>query len=314
MKITELIKNNKILIIIVIASLLLILIPLYRQPIICNDEVLTRFWAGQGFEVFWNHYMDTYTSQGRLLGAPIATVDLFLGFVSQDISMYKIGQMLMLLMCSLLFGVFIKTCFKNTCFALLCSISFLLFLPITFEHTPPNAFISLVTIPTSFLLISLTVFIKYLENGLKKNLAISVFIFFICCVCYEFFITMILLYFSLTFVYKYDNVGNKRKLAIVSTVIAAIAYLILYLTSAVLFTSHYEGTTFANPIDLLNSISIVFTLFFASVPVYYLNSPKYHWLMSTAGEIDLIPILVRVSLLFTLYMILIILLKKNIYS
>ena len=106
----------------------------------CNDELQSRFWSMQGTKAFFERYMVDHVEKGRALSAPLVTFTMWLGFWGNSSWSFRIVQILSILICVCLFGVLINKLFNNTRFAYFCALFSLLFMPVSFEHTSPNAF------------------------------------------------------------------------------------------------------------------------------------------------------------------------------
>lgn len=299
-------KYRKIIIgLLIVIITVAVSIPLYRQAIMCNDELLTRYWSGLGFESFYNHYYDEWKDQGRILAAPISSITMYLGFISIDGHLFRIEQIVVLIMCASAFGYCIKVIFKDNKFALLCAVSSLVFIPISFENTLPNAFISLIGIPTFLVLLSIGLFVRYLDKGGQIVLLLSMLLLFVSEMIYEAFVTIVPIYCLLAI---YRNVTNKNRI-IKNThwpIITGITFLIVYFIVGKLFPSDYVGNTFANPLDIFNSIKIITTLFIDSLPGFYILNSKYSYILSTMSVKQSITFTVRVVILIAAYVILLI--------
>ncbi len=304
-------KNRRsIAVLFAVVLLALVLIPLYRQTIICNDELLTRFWAGLGFDRFYEHYYQAWVSQGRLLAAPISTVTMYLGFLSQDSELFKIEQLAVLIVCAVLFGLLVKVLMKDRYFALFCAVSMMVLLPINFEHSLPNAFVSFIGIPMAIMLLAAILYVRYIQEGGKIRLLVSMALVFISSLTYEAFVTFVPL-FSLYAVYENLSDPEERIFkGAVWPILAGVVFFGIYLLSSIFYPSSYSGNKFANPIDLFNSISIVGTLFIMNLPGYYYTDPKYMWLSDTLGTSSNYLFTARVLLLTAIYVLLLLVLAK----
>ena len=296
-------RRNKayIILFLTVLAVILAIIPLYRQAIICNDELQTRYWAGLGFDRFYEHYHEAWVSQGRMLAASISSVTMYLGFLSQDRAVFRIEQIAVLVSCSLLFGLLIRTMFKDRYFAVFCSVSFLVLLPITFEHTLPNAFVSFIGIPVMVVLLSMILFIRFIDKGNYLLLFVSMILFFAASVSYEAFVTMAPIYSLLAISRNVSNGESRRFKGALWPIIVGCAFFAVYIISSIVFPSSYEGNKIARPIDIANSIDIISTLFLTNLPGFYYTSPKYQWMMDSIGNTGDPAFVVRALVLLVLF-------------
>lgn len=257
--------------------LFLVLIPLYRQAIMCNDELLSRYWSMKGFTQFYRYFWDDLVGRGRALSAGVIPVTMYLGFLGSGNGTFKIVQILSILLDVSLFMLLLERLFHDRKFAVVCGLSVVAFLPVTFEHTVPNAFNTLYNIPFSLLLLSLVLFSEYLEKGGKKKMAFSMLLLFINLTCYESFVMFLPLYWGIA-VGKVGLDKRKRLLKVCAcpATVGAL-FLLLYVMSSVLFPSHYPGNQISE-ISFGKMIAIISQLSGASFPGYYCFVPKYHYL------------------------------------
>ena len=257
--------------------LFLVLIPLYRQAIMCNDELLSRYWSMKGFDQFYRYFWDDLVGRGRALSAGVIPITMYLGFLGSGNGTFKIAQILSILLDVSLFMLLLDKLFHDRKFAVVCGLSIVTFLPVTFEHTAPNAFNTLYNIPFSLLLISLVLFTEYLEKGGKKKLAFSMLLLFINLTCYESFVMFLPLYWGIAV----GKVGLEKKKRLLKVCICPAAagalFLILYVISGVLFPSRYPGNQISG-ISVGKMLAIISNLSVASFPGYYCFVPKYHYL------------------------------------
>jgi len=274
------IKNHSALCISIASLIILICAPMMLQGIICNDELQRRFLRMQGFGTLISQGISMELAQGRPMRI-LAPMQNSLSYISNNIYVFRSFQILLILSNIGLFSYFIFKVFNNKKFALLTGIFALIFLPITFEHTLPNAFVGLVAMPMNFLLLSFICFIKYITNKSKNNLLLSMMLFFIAMLGYEFIVTFVLLYPVL-----YYAKANKEQCNPMSVIkhsvlplVLAIVFIALTFSLQKLYNVGYDGAKLGF-VSLESSFTIIWTLFKSSLPGYYLFNSKYVYLFN----------------------------------
>ena len=273
--------------------------PYLQQGIMCNDELSARFYSQTGFWNFYRHYFAEHIAKGRALSTPFVSLTMYLGFIGQSTYAYKLLQVLSLMLDALCFGLLLHKLTKNKSFALFCAAMALLCLPITFEHTAPNAFTTLYNIPFAILLLSLYLWYGYLENRRRSFTVSSLVMFFVSCLCYEAFITYVPLYMLMAICKKPGRAIRSRLLsrAVLYPFMTGIAYLGCYGASRLLWPSGYEGNQIS--FTLSGMTAILRQLFLSAVPGYYLRHPKYQYLFTLYGQpqgLDALRLIIVLSL------------------
>lgn len=245
------------------------------QGLICNDELQSLLLR---LNSFWTLVSTTFIDEfkkGRWIRA-LAPFNLSLGFPTCNIYLNRIVQVAMLLFSFALFGYFLNKVFRNKKFSLMVIAVLLCFLPVAFEHSLPNSFIALVTVPMIMLLLALLAFLKYIETGSTRYWVVSAVLFFLSLLGYEFLIVYVLLFPILSFSQKREKVISMRLILIQSLPVIAVSiiYIAGYFISNWIFPTLYPGTQLGF-ISVGNSLSIIFTLFKSSLPGYYLFNFKY---------------------------------------
>jgi len=254
--------------------------PMLVQGIICNDELQGRFARMLGIGNYLNVAIGNELRQGRPLRI-LAAFDSALSFTSSHLYVFKGIQICIILMTISLFGYFIYRLFENKRFSVFVCIFTLVFLPITFEHAVPNAFVGLTCMPMVVLLLSFIFYINFLKQKNKSSLFISMILFFIAMLGYEFIITFILVFPMLYFAKTQEsqvNFKNFIKTNIIPFVVG-FTYLCALLISQKLFSNGYEGAQLGF-ISIKSSCDIIGTLFKSALPGYYLFNPKYEYLFN----------------------------------
>ncbi len=273
-------KSHSILCISIMSLIILICAPMMLQGIMCNDELQRRFSRMQGFGPLILQGIDQELAQGRPMRI-LAPIQNSLSYLSNNIYVSRFFQILLILSNISLFSYFIFKIFNNKKFALLIGILILIFLPITFEHTLPNAFVGLVAIPMNFLLLSFICFINYVVNKSSKSLFISMSLFFIAMLGYEFIVTFVLLYPVL-----YYAKANKEQCNLISVIrynilpfTLGIIFIILTISLQKFYNVGYDGAKIGF-VSIESSFKIIWTLFKSSLPGYYLFNSKYVYLFN----------------------------------
>lgn len=273
------VKTNPIQISICLVFVVSVVIPLWNQAIMCNDEVQSRFWASTGLKSFFAHYASAFANQGRTTQSLFHPIFMYLGFIAQNSYLFKIEQVLTIFLCVLTFSTFLYKLFGNKRFSLFYSLVFFAFLPITFEHTSPNAFVSLFNIELAAIFLSFILFLSFIDNGQKSRAVLSMLCLFIAELGYEAFICFAPVYIMLL-AYKtgIKGVGKNWK-CILWPFVTSLLFLSLYVLARKLFPGNYAGAS-VGKIDIFNSTKIILKLLCSAFPGRYLFSGKYRYLLN----------------------------------
>lgn len=272
------IKENKCFYILVFVLIFLAIVPLYKQAIMCNDELQARLWSMKGISQFFEHYIEEQIQEkGRALSSIVFPFTMYLGFLGDSNWTFKVFQILSIVVNAFLFTVFLDKLFCHKSFSIICGLSILVFLPVTFEHTAPNAFNTLYNIPFSLLFISLLLFIAYLNKGKKWMLVCSMLCLFLNLISYETFVMFLPLYGMIAIV-KY-GLGDKKLIIkkIAPPFFVALVFLVLYIWLGRVFQSTYSGNQIGG-CTFASSLKIIKQLVLSSFPGYYIFTGKYKYL------------------------------------
>lgn len=276
----------------------------------CNDDLQSRYWSMQGFKSFYSHYVQIHIEKGRALLAYIVSFTTWLGFLGAKTNYtYKIAQILSILAVSALFSVFINKLFRNKKFAILCGIMIVVFLPITFEHTAPNAFVTLYNVPLCLLLISLCGFCDYIANRKRLQMATSMVLFFIAQMSYEAFITYTILYIMIAVGLTGIKNFKHNLILYLAPIGSAVMFFLCYLVSRCIFPSNYSGNQIVFE-SLSGTISILKQLFMTSLPGYYLFCAKYKGLFASYADLGLFSYVRVLLVILSLFPIFIVLMRN----
>ena len=271
--------RNKKIFYLIFFVFLLSAIPVYKQGITCNDELQARLWGMKGFGEFYRHYTKVYitTGGGRALSAILNPIYMYLGFGSNGSGSFRIVQILSIFGDAAMFSVFLNKLFHKKGFAVACGLSVVVFLPVTFELTAPNAFNTFFNIPVALLFLSFILYINYLDDNKKCELGLSILLLFLTLLSYEAFIMFVPLYWGICI--KKKERRDKKQLIIkcLYPTLAALLFLILYVITGIVFRSQYAGIRIRN-VSFGDSLAIIVQLIKSSIPGYFFFSAKYRYL------------------------------------
>ena len=257
--------------------ILLFAIPMYRIGIIINDELQARCLAMQGGLTFYKTEFAIWMNQGRLLAAPINSFTKYLSFIGAEYgTVFRIFSILILYTITISFGIFIYKLFKDKAFAAFTSIFALACMPVAFEHTLPNAFVSFLGIPFIFIFVALILYIDYIKNFKRRKAVISMIFFFVSMMSYEAFITFTILFFMVTFgITGFEKEKKNIKLYLIPFA-TALFYLICYVICGKIFPSSYPGNQLGFD-NIIEPLQILLNLFMVCIPGFYVFFPRYQY-------------------------------------
>lgn len=311
--ILAIIKKYKKVILYILILILIILfsLPILKLGIMQNDELISRFWSSQGFVNFYKHYFIEEIEKGRTLSALTIPASMYLGFLSQNTYIFKAFQVLMIVLPVIFFGNLLKDVFDDQKIKYIFIALFLAILPITFEPTVPNVFVTLYNVYVCLLILSFKFYLKYLDSFKSKELFISILLYCICLVSYEAFVTYVPVFLILYVIKKGFKDIQKDFKAIVVPVICGLTYIILYFIFSKIFPSNYGGNQIGN-LDIIRSVKIIFNLIINIMPGSYLINNKYDYIynyyLGNFRKRDLI----RIILLTLVFLIIMIIAISNI--
>lgn len=314
--INKIINSKKIYIILIILVVALTCLPYLKLGIMHNDELMSRYWSMQGFTTFYKHYFIEQIEKGRALSAIMIPCTMFLGFIGKSSFCFKSIQTISILGCSLLFSKLINKIFNNKLLSIFIFVVFIIFLPITFEPSVPNVFVTFYNVSLMLLILSFMLYYDFLNDNKMWKLVVSMILFFIVELSYESFITYAPIYILLL-IYKlgikniFQNL-SKNLLPLLLPILTAILYLILYIIFAKIFPSNYPGNQIYG-INIINSIKILINLGKYTIPGSYLFSEKYQWLFNHYYSLNIYNIIRSgmVALISSILFVLILLKNKE---
>ena len=149
-------------------------------------------------------------------------------------------------------------------------------MPIAFEHTPPNAFVGFIALSFLLILVSNTIYVKYIETRRNAFAVVSMLLFFVAMMSYEAFITYMPLYiFIVVGKTGFREVKKNIKLYFIP-IFTAFVFLVLYVISGRLVPSGYGGNQLGFD-NLLEPLKIIGSLFIVSIPGFYVFFPRYQY-------------------------------------
>lgn len=303
-------RSHKKLCLVLSSLVVLFAIPMYRTGIIINDELQARCLSMQGFSTFYKIEFAAWIKQGRLLAAPINSFTKWLSFIGADLgTSFRLGSIVILVGVVITFGLFIYKAIGDKWLGLFSAVFTLATMPIAFEHTSPNAFVGFVALPFMLVLISNSVYVKYIETKTKKYAVLSMSLFFIAMMSYEAFVTFVVLYlFVVMGKTGFNNIKKNIRLYIIPLV-TTVLFLICYMLSSKFATSDYAGNQFGIE-SILEPIRIIANLFIACIPGFLIVNPKYQYYRSIYHDLDILDYL-RIILFVSAFAIVGIVALKN---
>lgn len=258
---------------------LMVFIPLSKPMIMCNDELLLRLRGMKPFLEVFKEYAGILITKGRILSIPVAVPARIFGVIGVEFGLFRILQVLGIIMAIVAFTIFSYKITSNKKFSLFLFVLTVACIPISFEHSLPNTFNLLVSIPLSLTFISMNFFINYLNTERKKDLRISIICYLLAITSYEIFITysimFVVLAYAKTCKAKFDIKAliNKCKWFVFTGVLFVIIYVICQRITG----TDYKGNTMkiSNAVDIF---TVLKTLVLSSLPGYLLFNNKYRYL------------------------------------
>lgn len=270
----------------VILALLVVCItvayPIFRQGIMCNDEVYLRLAGQYGLGNFFSEVIGKENlANGRVLGV-LGNLK-FLTYISDNIYVFRTIELIVLFSGMALYGYLIYRLLGSKTLGVATACAALVMLPVTFELAVPNSFMIVTVQPLIILMLSIIVFLNYLEKRRKRDLILYNLLYLWAMCLYEFIITYVFIYFLIHFIKRMGEKNTREKWFElirdeVPPVVTAVVYLVLYVMQGILLPSQYAGNQLG-----ISSIGSVFQimgmLFVSALPGYYtFANEKYKWL------------------------------------
>lgn len=276
--------------------------PLTSQGIILNDELQFRFTRKTGLINLLISRINGEIKMGRPLRIA-AGVNETLNFLTNNMWINRIVQIGILLVSIVVFGLLVFEIFQSKKLAKMTMLFIVIFLPITVEHSVPNAFIGLCAIPVIWLGVSVIAWCRYLLSEEKSSLFIAMVAWGLALLGYEYMVT-----YTPLFLLLYINKKGKKNISIMDAIkkcIYPISMGVMYIVGTFGFQkisgSTYNGASIGF-VSLESSFNIIKVLVMSSIPGYFWFNSKYQYLMYLyTGEkyVELTGVAVSPSLLFT---------------
>lgn len=267
-----------------------VIIPMIIQGIICNDELQTRLYSKiYSFIEFMKFYIwsDVMIS-GRALGSIWLSLGRQLEFLSENIYISRFVCVLVISMEIAAFFWLIYVLFKNKSMAIFAAVFTFVCMPVTFSLSSPNTFVIIYGVPLSFLMISISNWLLWIDQRRKVNLFLFGILFFLSMLPYEVFVTYTPIY-VLIWVMKRMKQNKTIKDWLkgfyregIIPVIIAVVYLILYVICRIVWPSQYEGTQLQFTVS--GALANMKQLIVSGWPGYFLFSSKYRALTGIYAE------------------------------
>jgi fucose 4-O-acetylase-like acetyltransferase len=260
--------------------LIFLAFPFLETGIMMNDELQFRFATSMGLGGVFDFLLQIGVRQGRLFQI-FNTPAIYFNFLVESPVYYGIVRLFYIGLCIAAFAYFLKLLFENKKFSTFTSICLLIFMPISFEPTMPNAFASF-CLGIALFLLALSFFVIYLKkNTLRFCICSSLLLFVSLILTGEYLIALTPVFLVLTlFLRSWDFRDICGRMF--APLCSGISYLLIWIIVRVTFPSGYEGNQ-VGFISLAHSLGISKQLLLSSLPGYYLSLPKYeylYWLQS----------------------------------
>lgn len=270
-------RQREIILILLVTFSVLIIAPLLSQRIMCNDELQAHLSRMCGIRHFIENVWNTNIRNGRVLGALILPFTMISDFLFKDALASRIVTVGTILVVLGMFSFLIHRWFHNRALTLATFLVLISALPVTFEHTVPNAFNGLFNIPIIILLISLIVYTEYVDKGKRCLRTVSMLLFFVACMAYEVIVTYLPL-FAILFLLR----RRPKELRVLVKNFAYLAatgliYLGCYFGLQCIFPSQYEGNQIGG-FTFASSTQVLFQLWKSSLPGYWLTNKRYGYI------------------------------------
>ncbi len=282
LKLKEIVKNNKLLFTIYTFLILIVCLSFINQGIMWNDELQRYFTRKEGFLNLIIEGIQIELAQGRPMRI-MAAFNNSLSFITTNMYVNRILQLFFIFINIGLLSYLIYIIFNNKLYSFLILVFIISFLPVTFEHTIPNAFVTLISIPMTLVLLSFIIYYKYTCNKNVKYQYLSMLLFFVAMMGYEFIVTFVFIY---TFIYFYNKKNSNLSInTIYLPYITSIIYVVLLFGLKYLFPTNYDGVSISF-VSIKDSFDILFQLMKSSLPTYYFFNSKYQYLLYIYSDSD----------------------------
>lgn len=271
-------SGNRLLCYAVILEFALLCALIIRQGIILNDDLNTSLIREQGYIPLLVNALKNELRMGRPLRL-VGGFNYSLAFLTTNVTFNRLIQCIFLGVCLIQFARLIRNLFRSNKIATVTVVLIITCMPLTFEHSAPNAFITLVILPLWHLCISLNNWVSYLRTGEKKYFWWYLIAWIVALQGYEFVVTYTPA-FLLIYIYEKKLKINTLREAIYKCLPPAVSgavYIVATFALGKLVPSHYTGTALTF-VSVGSSFEIIKTLALSAIPGYFLFNSKYVYL------------------------------------
>lgn len=256
---------------------ILLFYPLWTTGVMHNDELMVWFDREESYGTVLQKLLWNELGQGRVLRI-LAPINQSIGFLTPNMVVNRIIQSVLIIVSVFLGVYFIYKLVENKRTAVMAGIVFLSFLAYSFESSVPQAYVGITVIPVIELLLSAIIYMNYLRDKNCTKLIISIFMYIIALLGYEYMLTFILIFPILCLV-KGKPMENKKHFIFQLFLYGGIGvlYIVAMFVFKILFPGNYEGTSIGF-VSLKSSWDIISQIFKSSFPGYFLVSDKYRFL------------------------------------
>lgn len=228
------------------------------------------------WERVWKEIVD-YVRIGRI--NPFATFHFLVFYYLPDVRFYKLMLVCLTLLNGWLFYRFLRLWRKDHGFAVSALLITLLCFQFRLYHDPLNSYYGLMQVMFCELMLALTAFLRWMREGKKGSLAVSLLFFAMGLMSYEMFFPLTALFLILAWAEE-KHVGKAIRKALPWILIAVLIFgLSMILRRNITEETAYNGTTFSLDIPLL--LRTFTTQVGAAFPLSYRNAGYDNGVMGT---------------------------------
>ena len=228
------------------------------------------------WERVWKEIVD-YVRIGRI--NPFATFHFLVFYYLPDVRFYKLMLVCMTLLNGWLFYRFLRLWRNKHRTAISALLITLLCFQFRLYHDPLNSYYGLMQVMFCELMLALTAFLRWMREGKKGSLAVSLLFFIMGLMSYEMFFPLTALFLILAWAEE-KHVGKAIRKALPWILIAVLIFgLSMILRQNITEETAYNGTTFSLDIPLL--LRTFMTQVGAAFPLSYRNAGYDNGVMGT---------------------------------
>lgn len=266
--------KNKITFIILLGILFFAWGSCYAVTGVCNnDELMNHLYSA-----FKPLLYERSVNQGRLINYYLMyPLERLMNF-TENLYIAKIRDLGFIIFSLFSLGCLYYKLFHDYAFAFLTVVLGVAFLPVTFEHTLPQAYCGF-AFGFSILIGSVFMYIRWMETSKRNYLIVSLIINLYILFYYETYLMLMPIYAVVTWAMLlkekrcWKNVLHFIKYHIAISGV----YLLLYLGFRMVFPSTYDGNTLGE-FSIISIGRVLIQLVLASIPGYYCINAKYRYI------------------------------------